>query len=231
MNFLSLVNDVNARLNEVPLTSANFASAQGFYSQAKEAVNASIRDINQDSFEWPFNHNTREETLVTNQTRYNYPADAKTINFDSFRIKGSVSLNVKTTRLYQLDYEEFLDKYADAEVFPENHASVPLMVFRTPDFKLGLYPPPREAYTLVYEYYALPDSLELWDDLPYLPSQFRHIIIDGAMYHAYLFRGDPEGASVALNKLQVGIKNMRTIYQNRYEYVRTGYISRGRESY
>ena len=46
-DFLGLVNAVNRRLNEVELSSANFATATGFYSQAKDAVNASIRYINQ----------------------------------------------------------------------------------------------------------------------------------------------------------------------------------------
>ena len=41
-DFLGLVNAVNRRLNEVELSSANFATATGFYSQAKDAVNASI---------------------------------------------------------------------------------------------------------------------------------------------------------------------------------------------
>ena len=50
-NFLGLVNEVNRRLNEVELTSANFDSATGFYSHAKDAVNASIRYINQSEFE------------------------------------------------------------------------------------------------------------------------------------------------------------------------------------
>jgi hypothetical protein len=223
MNFLSLVNDVNGRLNEVPLTSANFATAQGFYSQAKEAVNASLRDINQDSFEWPFTHTTEEMALVANQVRYPYPANSKTINFDSFRVKGSEPLNIMTTRLRQLDYEEFLDKAADSEVFPEKYAEIPRMVFRAPDLKFGVFPPPREAYTLVYEYYVLPDPLVNWDDTPYLPQQFRHILVDGAMYYAFLFRGDAEGAAVSLDKFRMGVSNMRKIYQNRYEYVRSGY--------
>ena len=43
--FLTLVNDINKRLNEVELTSSNFASATGFYAHAKDAVNSGIRYI------------------------------------------------------------------------------------------------------------------------------------------------------------------------------------------
>ena len=38
-NFIGLVNDINNRLNEVALTEANFASAVGYYSLAKDAIN------------------------------------------------------------------------------------------------------------------------------------------------------------------------------------------------
>ena len=55
-DYIGLVNDVNRRLNEVELTSANFASAKGFYSLIKDSVNSAIRDINQTHHEWPFNH-------------------------------------------------------------------------------------------------------------------------------------------------------------------------------
>ena len=58
-NFLGLVNDVNRRVNEVQLTSSNFATAKGFYDLGKDAVNYAIRYINQSEYEWPFNHVTQ----------------------------------------------------------------------------------------------------------------------------------------------------------------------------
>ena len=68
-DFIGLVNDVNRRLNEVELvggtgTSANFLTAKGEYSMIKDAVNASVRYINQHEFEWPFNHIEETETLT-----------------------------------------------------------------------------------------------------------------------------------------------------------------------
>ena len=76
-NFLGLVNAVNRRLNEVELTSSNFASAIGLQTQAKDAVNESIRYINQSEYFWSFNHNTQETTLVANTSRYAFPTDVK----------------------------------------------------------------------------------------------------------------------------------------------------------
>ena len=222
-NFLSLVNDVNGRLNEVPLTSANFPAAVGFYKQAKDAVNAALNDIYQDAFEWPFTHTEATLPLVVNQTRYSYPVDAKSINFDSFRIKGDDNLSVSTTHLRQMDYEEYLSKFSDADYNGYKYSNIPKVVFRAANFQFGVYPPPKATYDLVYEYYRLPVEMDLYSDVPLLPEQFRHLIVDGATHYSYMFRGDPESAAVMLEKFNSGVKNARKIYQNRFEYLRSGY--------
>ena len=64
--YLDVTNEVLARFNEVPLTSANFASSRGFQTQCKNAVNSAIRNINQREYAWPFNHSEAEITLVAN---------------------------------------------------------------------------------------------------------------------------------------------------------------------
>jgi len=83
-DYIGLVNEVNRRLNEVELTSGNFTTAKGFYSQIKDSVNSSIRDINQTHYEWPFNHVLAEDTLTAGTTRYGFPNDAGSIDFDTF---------------------------------------------------------------------------------------------------------------------------------------------------
>ena len=47
--FLALTNSVLARLNEVQLTASNFSATRGIQTQAQNAVNESIRYINQES--------------------------------------------------------------------------------------------------------------------------------------------------------------------------------------
>ncbi len=47
LTFLTLTNSVITRMNEVELTSSNFTSARGVQIQCKNAVNESIRFINQ----------------------------------------------------------------------------------------------------------------------------------------------------------------------------------------
>ena len=210
-NYLSLVNQINRRLNEVELSSSNFATATGFYSQAKDAVNSSIRYINQSEFNWPFNHVTQEEVLDVN----------------TFRIKESSTLGNSTRKLKILSYEEYLEKYIHFEYDEDNGSSgVPDFVFRTPSQEYGLIPPPDKAYTVVYEYYRIPVDLENSDDVPVIPERFAHIITDGAMHYAYLFRGNTQDALVAKEKFDDGIKHMRSLLINRYDYVRSGLIVR-----
>lgn len=231
-NYLGLVNDVNRRLNEVELKQATFDGAIGYYASVKDAVNSSIRHINQSQFEWPFNHAEAEDVLTEGQVRYAFPSDMKTADMDSFRIKRSEEFNNETRKLKILSYEEYLEKYVDDEYNEDNESirTLPQFVFRSPDLSFGVVPPPDEPYELVYEYYRLPVDLQKAEDVPTIPEQFRHVIVEGAMYYTYQFRGDLETASLSLQKFNQGIEDMRTIYINRYDYVRSSMITRKRTS-
>jgi hypothetical protein len=228
-DFLGLVNDVNRRLNEVELTSANFLNAKGFYGQAKEAVNSAIQDIDQLQHEWSWNHVTQEETLSDGVTRYSFPSDAKVIDFDSFRIKRSDTFNNQTKRLKVISYEEYLDKFVDQEYNSDTSLlDTPEYVFRAPGLEFGIVPAPKEDYELIYEYYRNTINLVNDTDVPSIPEMYRNVIVDGAMYYAYMFRGNEQSAAVAKTKFEQGIKAMRIMLINRYEYVRSTAIQQNK---
>lgn len=220
-NYLGLVNDVNKRLNEVPLTSSNFAGATGFYADAKNYVNSAVHRINREHFEWPFNHTSYTETLTVNQPKYSYQSDAKSVAFDTFRLIGDTSLNIQSKRLKVLDYEEYLDKYTDYEFNPSDYADSPTHVVRNRDLSYTIVPPPDQTYQIKYEYYKLPVDMVDWDDVPTIPEMFRWVILEGAMYYAYMFRGSIEEASISNQLFTDGLKDMRSIFINRTEYVRS----------
>jgi len=219
-NFLGLVNNLCYRMNETPLTSVTFASAGGVYSDFKLAVNSAIHNVNTQVFEWPFNHTTETLVLTPGQARYPYPSDAKTVNFDSFRIPRDVTFNNNTTKLWQLDYERYLEQGVDAEYANGELDDLPRYVSRTPSLEFVVSPPPKEAYTLIYEYYRQPPNLVLDSDVPTVPEQFEYVINSGALQYAYQFRGDIEGAERQRMVFNEELKQMRTLYQNRHEYVR-----------
>jgi len=229
-NFLGLVNNINERVNETPLTEANFASATGFYSTAKQAINSAVRHINSQQYEWPFNHVTAEDVLTAGMTRYPYPYDAKTVDFDTFRVPADTTLGNSTRKLRILSYEDYLETYLDHEYNTDKNA-LPWGVFRTPDGGFGLVPTPDQDYELVYEYYRNPVDLQLATDVPGIPEQFRHVLIDGAMYYVYLFRNSTDEAQLTYQLFDGGVKSMRSLYVNRYDYLRDTVIERGYNRY
>lgn len=219
-NYLELVNAVCRKLNEVELTSSNFATAKGFYSHVKDAVNNAIRDINQTHYEWPFNHITAEETLTTGTSRYAFPSDASKIDFDSFRVKADSTLGNATSRLAVITYDTYLQKHVDQEYTEDTSVyDVPQFVAHAPSLEYVVVPPPDKDYEIVYEYYRVPVDLELYSDVPTIPERFKHIILDGAAYHTYMFRSNEQSAAMSKSKFEEGIKRMRIILINRYENV------------
>ena len=113
--FLALTNSVLARLNEVQLTASNFSAARGIQIQAQNAVNESIRYINQREFNYPFNHSTKTETLAPGSVRYSIPTDAKTVDYNTFRIAKDQDLATAGNALSILQYNEYVDKFIDQE--------------------------------------------------------------------------------------------------------------------
>lgn len=221
-DFLNLVNAVNQRLNEVPLTEANFLSAGGWYSQAKESVNAAIRMIAQEQFEWPFNHVRESMTLTKGVSIYPYPAGAQSINFESFRLNKDVALNSSYMKIENIDYEDAIGYDFDINTPEPEGRGRPRAVIRMPGLEFGLFPTPNENYKITFDWFRLPLELTDYQEVPFVPEQWKHVIVNGAMYFAYMFRGDPESSMVMKQLFDSDIKAMRKLYQNRFEYVRSG---------
>jgi hypothetical protein len=97
---------------------------------------------------------------------------------------------------------------------------MPRYVFQTPSREYGLVPAPDKAYTIFYEYYRLPVDLVKNTDVPALPEYFRHVIVDGAMYYLFMFKGDMQAANALQQKFLMGIKHLRSTFINRTNYVR-----------
>jgi hypothetical protein len=94
-------------------------------------------------------------------------------------------------------------------------------VFQAPSLEFGVSPAPDKAYEVIYEYYRVPVDLESDTDVPSVPERFKHVIVDGAMYHAYMFRSNEQAANLAKSKMEEGVKRMRTMLVNRYAEMRS----------
>lgn len=219
-NFLGLVNGLNHRLNEVPLTEANFASADGWYMQAKQAVNAAIEHITHQETRWPWYYQEEQLVLTPGQIRYDYPEDAQILKTDSFRLLKDPS--IRGNLLEEGDYEELL--YSRDLDSSEVTEGVPRTVFRYPDRTFGIYPAANDDYTLIYEYYKVPEELADADDVPAIPRQWKHVITNGAMMYAYLFRSDSQAAKMMEELFDNNLGHMRKVYENRYTKIRSSVL-------
>ena len=113
--YLTLTNKVIARLNEVALTSATFSSARGIQVQCQNAVNESIRFINQREFNYPFNHATETKIVTAGVVRYTLPTSTKTVDYNTFRIVKNSTLGNSGYKLGLLDYNDYVNRVINQE--------------------------------------------------------------------------------------------------------------------
>ena len=114
-SYLTLTNNVLGRLNEVQLTASNFDSARGIQTQTKEAVNQSIRFINQKEFAFPFNHATETKTLTAGTVRYSLPTSTKHVDYNTFRLIKDDDLATSGGKLGILQYNDYINNYITQE--------------------------------------------------------------------------------------------------------------------
>lgn len=215
-DFLGLTNEICGRLNETKLNSNNFSTAVNFYSTIKDSINAAIRDINHQEYNYPFNHNTVEIILEAGVARYGLPQDAKKIDFNTIRILRDETLDVPTTILKQIQYNEYIRRYLDDETNTNIEGELPNFVAKSQTNEVVLAPKPNKAYVLEMEYFIVPADLSSHDDVPTIPQSFKHVILDGAMYHCYMFRDNAQSATLAKQKFDEGLKAMRSLLVNEY---------------
>ena len=122
-----------------------------------------------------------------------------------------------------IDYDAYLEERyieTDGESVMIGQYSKPAIVVRKTDNSIILTGVPDRIYTVAYDYFTSPSDLVNWNDVPTIPAQFKQCIVDGAMYHAYMFRDNIEEAGEAKNKYTDGVNRMRRILIPQPEFFR-----------
>lgn len=224
--YVSLVNELLRRLNEVPLDSAGdgFDSVRNVQALAKDAVNNSVRAILQDGQEWPFLKTTYTQTLASGTSQYAFPADMSTVDWETFYLKKLSAVENQPKRLPALSYEEYTDAHRPLD---DNGATgVPDYVFQTYEEKFGITPVPDAAYEVEYVYWSYPADMTQYNDTCIIPDRFKHIVIDGAMMYMMRFRSNEQSAAIHQQVFQEGIKSMRRLLLDDKLTVRSTVINR-----
>ena len=223
--YLQITNELLRRLNEVTIDETDFPIVRNIQALAKDAVNASIRGILQSAQEWPFTLQTEVQTLTIGTAEYNFPADASSVDWDSFYIKRLAGGSNYPAKLEVLTYPEYLERYRPQDdVNTESGYGIPVRVYQTQDLRFGVTPTPNAAYEIEYRYWSFPEDLALFSDVPIIPDRFRHVIIDGAMAYMMRFRSNDQSAAIHQNNYSDGIRSMRRLLTDDPIDVRSTYI-------
>ena len=220
-NYITLCNQVLRRLNEVEIPEADFPNTRGVQSLVKDAVKAGVAKINQAEFEWPFNAAEFTQTLTAGQTEYAWPNAFKIVDWNSFQLQKNDSLGVGYKSLGYMDRDEWYASHRDADYTAgASGRDIPTKVFPSHGNGFGVTPSPNKAYSVKFRYYLNYTDLTLFSDVTRIPQSFDTVIIDGALYHMYMFKDNMEAAATALGTFQSGLKDLQTLFINNFESIR-----------
>ena len=227
--YITLVNDLLRRLNEVTLTTSGegFSTAKNVQAIAKDAINNAIREILQDGHQFPFLKTTNTQTLTAGTGTYDLPTDMASVDWDTFYLQALSSAGNTARSLPTIPFEEYVRIYKAIEENSGTGArSSPDLVYQTSEEKFGVTPLPDAAYVIEYVYYKFPADLSAFDDEMIIPDRFKYIIIDGAMVYMMRFRSNEQSAQIHQAKFQEGIKAMRRLLLDDPLFVRSSMINR-----
>ena len=238
--YLDLTNEVLRELNEIPLTSANFADAIGLQKFVKDTVNKSIFDIANEEPQLPFFsagvsgstdpfYGNVTVATVAGQRFYTLKSDSSSITTDyasidwddfyvtTINVSGETAPYVsKGLRFLTLDdwKRYYRDSENEDDANAQNHGE-PKFVIKSPDSrKFGLSPIPDKVYNIHFYAFVRPTALSAYDDTMVLPEQYSNIVTARMRYYVWQFKESPQQAAFALDDYKKGMKSMKSNLMN-----------------
>jgi len=235
-SYLTLTNELLRELNEVILTSANFASATGIQQHAKDCINRAYLDIANAEPKWPFLSagesgnidpmygNVYVETVAgtrfyeLKEVSSNLTTDYGAIDWSNFYIttigvEGEttpyVSKNLKFLTIE--DWKNFRRASENADDADQQTWGEPAYVIRSPDSrKFGLSPIPKQTYRVWFYAWNLPTELVEFNNEIVFPNVYKPVLMARARYYVWQFKDNPQAAAFALDDYNRGIRTMRS---------------------
>ena len=234
--YLEITNEVLRELNEVPLTSSNFANAKGLQAFVKDTVNKAIFDIANEEPQLPFfraglsgatDHFYRNFKVATTAgTRWyllksgssSITTDYASIDWDDFylttiNVSGEAAPFV-SQGLKFLNLADWKRYYRDSENSDDASTQAygePKYVIKSPDNrKFGLSPIPDKVYNVHFYAFEKPTALSAHGDTVVLPEQYTNVITSRVRYYVWQFKESPQQAAFALDDYRRAMKSMKS---------------------
>jgi hypothetical protein len=219
--YIDLCNMVLRRINEVEIASDDFTSVRGVQALVKDAVKAAIAKVNQAEFEWPFNSAEHSQVLTPGQSEYAWPNFFKVADYNSFQIQKNDSLGTGFKTLSSIDRDEWYKNFRDRDYEAGSAGlAVPDFVFPSHGQGFGVTPSPNQAYTIRFRYFLNYTDLTNATDTSRIPESFDTVLVDGALFHLYMFKDNLESANAAYAAFTSGLKDLQTLFINSFESIR-----------
>lgn len=213
--YIQLCNQTLRRLNEVEIADADFGSVRGVHALVKDAIKAAIAKINQAHYEWPFNAAQETVVLSIGQEEYVWPEYFKVADWNSFQLQKDEGLGVNYKSLKFISRDEWYANHRDADY--ESGATgrgSPLYIFPSHGNGWGVSPSPQAAYSITFRYYLNYSDITNATDVSRIPQSYDSVLIDGALYHMYMFKDNMEAAIGAYRGFEQGMKDLENLYTN-----------------
>lgn len=209
MNYLDLVNRLR---QESGTTSSKLMTLTGVVGEALRSadwVSQAWEEIQTAQPDWDWMRGSVSFQTIA-QTPVYTPAECGLLDFaswkkDSFRTYVTSSGMASEIWLDPIDYEAWRNRYQFSSF--RTTYSRPLSITVTPAKSLGLGPiPDATGYTVVGEYFRLPQVLSADTDVPTMPERYHMAIVYLAMRYYALFEAAPE----VLQRAEDGYRRMMT---------------------
>lgn len=216
--FLHLTNRLLRRVNDVEIPEADFSNTRGVQTLAKDAIIDSISKINQQRFEWPFNAALHTQQLAVGQEEYSFPQYFKVVDWTSFQIQKNDSLGIYHKKLRFIDRDEYTKRFKDTDDDAgASGLSIPTLVFPSHGNGYGVSRSPDQAYSLQFKYFLTQSELSNHSDVSRIPTPYDNVIIDGALFYLYMYKGNAESAGIIAQVFRNSLKNMQHILMPEFD--------------
>lgn len=247
--YISMVNKLLRKINEVEVEEAQFNDVIGVTATAKDAIIDALDKIYNKKHKWPFMARIEQVMTTQNGITYAFPDDMLSVDWNSFVVmpyntifKGYwlKPLNVgEYNRYFKPDDLTWITNHGGQGKGPPRFVvsqefKIPGVNTRGQNFNIS--PPPDrmetfpgspgdQDYFITYTYFRKPTRpVNALDELD-IPEEWEYVLFSRALYHMYLFYDNNERATIADADFQEGYKDMiNVLLTNDVHQVYTGQL-------